>query len=158
MALNKGKKFESIFENAWIKEFGKNSIFRLPDQMSGYKITSQNPCDYICFKKPRMFLIECKETTQNTLNWKAFPQFDRLIQYKDVPGIISGVLIWYQKHNKVIFVSIKDCIKMKSSGKKSINIKDVENSEYNILDVPTTIPRVYPIIDLNPMIELPESW
>ena len=158
MALNKGKKFESIFENAWIKLFGSNSIFRLADQMSGYKITSQNPCDYICFKKPRMFLIECKETTQNTLNWKAFPQFDRLINYVDAEGILAGVLIWYQSHGKVVFVSIKDCIKMKNSGKKSINIKDLENSDYNILDIPVTIPRVYPIMDIHPITTLPEDW
>ena len=158
MALNKGKKFEAIFENTWITTFGKNSILRLADQMSGYKVTSQNPCDYICYKKPRMFLIECKETTQNTLNWKAFPQFDRLCEYVDVDGIVAGVLIWYQQHNKVIFVSIKDCIKMKANGKKSINIKDLESDDYQILEIPTVVPRVYPVIDLAPIPLLPENW
>lgn len=158
MAINKGKKFETIFENAWIEKFGVTSIHRLPDQMSGYKITSQNPCDYICFKKPYEYLIECKETLQNTLNWKAFPQYDRLKEYAESDGQLAGVLIWYRSHNKVIFVSIKDCIKMKNSGKKSINIKDLDSDNYNILEIPTITPRVYPIMDISVITNLPENW
>lgn len=158
MALNKGKKFEAVFEAAWSKQYGKNSLLRLPDQMSGYKIVSQNPCDYVCYKKPYLYLIECKETTSSTLNWSAFPQYDRLSNYVDVDGIIAGVLIWFSKHDKVAFVSIKDCIKMHNENKKSINVKDIDNDNYHILDVKCEIKRIYPVLDLSDMVALPEGW
>ena len=36
--------------------------------MSGYKVISRNPCDWICFTNKTLFLIECK-----TIKGKLFP-------------------------------------------------------------------------------------
>lgn len=158
MAANKGKAFEAQVEAAWERTFGENSILRLPDQMSGYLTASQNPCDYIAFKKPRMYLIECKETTENTLNWKAFPQYERLLKYVGIDGMIAGVIIWFRTKDITCFVSIKDCIKMHEEGKKSINVKDVEDPNYNILKISGVKKRVYTDYDLSAIADLPDTW
>ena len=42
-----GKKFEQKFKSDWKKCFPETFLFRLKDQTTGYKTTSQNPCDFL---------------------------------------------------------------------------------------------------------------
>lgn len=155
---SKGKKLEGIFEHCWASQFGRETILRLHDQMSGYKVVSRNPSDFICYSYPKMMYVECKETTGNTLNWKAFSQYDNLVPYAKIDGILAGVLIWFSEQQVVAFVSIKDCIKMHEEGKKSIAYKDITDPAYNILQVKSEIKRIYPVLDLTEMAALPDTW
>ena len=52
------KQFETKFKEDWKKSFLNSFCLRLQDQMSGYKVVSQNPCDFICYAKPYLYLIE----------------------------------------------------------------------------------------------------
>ena len=74
MASNRGKDFEERFKEDWDKCFPGTLIFRLKDQMNGFKQTSQNPCDFIGFPgKDTLFMIECKShngaSLQVLLSW-----------------------------------------------------------------------------------------
>ena len=64
--------------------------------------------------------------------------------------MVSGVVIWFIDHKKVVFVDIEKVTELIKLGKKSINIK-VE-SDYT-LNLDTTIKRVYPEIDFSKLYE-----
>ena len=59
--------------------------------MSGY-LGSSNISDFICYKQPDLFLIECKERKGNTFPID-FRQYDGLTQYADVEGVHAGVML-----------------------------------------------------------------
>jgi hypothetical protein len=69
-------------------------VFRLKDNMNGYKETSGNPCDFLCFPgENKLFMIECKEHKGASIPFTAIPQYDRLLEYKDCPGVYPGVML-----------------------------------------------------------------
>ena len=71
MKINRGKQFEERFRKDWERTFPKSFILRLKDNTSQYKNESQNPCDFICFKSPKLHLIECKAHYGTTVNFKS---------------------------------------------------------------------------------------
>jgi len=71
------KKFEAFFKKNWIDTVPESFIYRLNDQMSGY-MGSSNISDFICYKKPELFLIECKAHAGNTFPFSAFRQYEDL--------------------------------------------------------------------------------
>ena len=140
---NLGKSFEANFKSNWKKCFPNGFIFRLQDLMSGYKDVSQNPCDFICFENGRLFLVECKETAENTLNFSKIRQFKKLCDFIGIKDVYPGVLIWFSSHDKVIWVDASELVKMQNDGKKSVNIKMLEQKQYNILDFHGELKRVF---------------
>ena len=68
-------------------------MFRLKDQLSGYKEVSQNPCDMLCFTGEKLFMIELKAHEGASVPWGAIPQYDRLLQYKNLKNVSPGVLV-----------------------------------------------------------------
>jgi len=68
--------------------------------MSGF-IGSTNISDFICYKKPFLFLIECKERKGNTFPVD-FRQYESLIQYANIEGVKPGVIIWFSEHDCVL--------------------------------------------------------
>lgn len=144
MATNKGKAWEDKFRQDWRKCFPNSFIFRLKDQMTGYKETSGNPCDFLCFPdKGELFLIECKEHKGASIPFTAIPQYDRLLEYKDLPGVKAGVVLWLSEKDRVLWISIQEMEKMVKDGKKSIGIKMLEEKSYNIIEIPSVKKRVY---------------
>lgn len=139
-----GKKFESIFKASWQKSFPNTFIFRLKDQMTGYKETSGNPCDFICFPGfNTLFLIECKEHKGLSIPFAAIPQYERLLAYKDTPNIKAGAVIWFSEQDTVIWVPIKEMEKMVLAGEKSIGLRMLKDESYNIVVLPSEKKRVF---------------
>lgn len=143
MPINRGKQFEAILKQDWHTSFPGSFLFRIPDQVSGYQTTSQNPCDFIGFTNGKLFLIECKSIEGNTINFSLIRQYDRLLKYKNLADVYPGILIWYRDHDKVIWVPITEAEKMKKAGAKSINIKMLDESKYHIINVPSKKKRVF---------------
>ena len=144
MALNKGKAWEEKFRQDWKKSFPKTFVFRLKDQMTGYKETSGNPCDFLCFPgENKLFMVECKEHKGASIPFTAIPQYDRLLEYKDCPGVYPGVMLWLSEKDIVMWIGIKEMEKMVNDGKKSIGIKMLEDSLYNIMIIPSEKKRIY---------------
>ncbi len=140
MKVNYGKKFETVFASNWKKAFPGTLVERLQDNMSGYYGVS-NPCDFICFPGKHLFMLEVKSHYGNTLPWDSFRQADKLVKYIGMPNVIAGAIIWFIDHDRVIFVPIETCKKMKEDGQKSININKLDNYKY--LEIPSVKKRVF---------------
>lgn len=138
--VNRGKQFEKLFQEQWKDCFPQSFCYRLPDQQTGYFGTSKNICDFICYNEGKLFLIECKAHNGNTLPISNITQYDKLISYKDKPGIVVGILVWFVDHDKVYYVPIVTLEQMIHDEKKSINVKDIE--QYNIVEIPSVKKRV----------------
>lgn len=156
MGSTLGKKFEEKFKEDWEETVLGSFIFRLKDQMSGYKEVSKNPCDYICFNKPLLYLLELKTTQENTFSVK-FRQYDYLIEYKGIKGVYAGVVIWFYKHDIVVYVPITTFEKLIAEGKKSFNIKYLENDEYEYYVIPSVKLRKFMKSDYSKLIEYCEN-
>ena len=142
MALNLGKKFEQKFRDDWVKSFPNSFLFRLKDDTSEFKYTSSNPCDFICFVNKHLYLIETKTIHGNSFPISNLSQYDNLLGYKNIPGLIACVLIWYIDHDKIVAVPIETFEHLKSTGKKSLNIKTISDNP-GIIDVPVYKKRVF---------------
>jgi hypothetical protein len=143
-SANKGKSWEEHFRQDWRKCFPNTFIFRLKDQMTGYKETSGNPCDFFCFPgNNQLFMVECKEHKGASIPFTAIPQYERLLEYKNLPGIYPGVMLWLSEKDKVMWISILEMEKMVKDGKKSIGLKMLKEKSYNIIEIPSVKKRVY---------------
>lgn len=144
MAQNKGKAWEEKFKHDWKKTFPGTFLFRLKDQMTGYKETSGNPCDFLCYPgENKLFMVECKEHKGASIPFTAIPQYDRLLEYKDCKNTFPGVMLWLSEKDKVMWISITEMEKMVKDGKKSIGIKMLTDKSYNIIEIPSEKKRVY---------------
>lgn len=160
MAQNRGKQFEVKLQEDIKKSFnGQCFLMRVPDQMNGYKSTSKNLCDFILFIKGQLFLIEAKTVLGNTFPLTNFTQFDKMTAIPAEKGIHRGVMIWFQDHSAVLYVPLSTIAKMKSDGKKSVNIKKINEEGYDYLRIPSTQKRVFLDSDYSVLLDLPDvGW
>ena len=152
---NRGKQFELKFKEDFLK-LPDVSLERLPDQMSGYK-GSNNVCDYLCYMFPNLFYIECKTTHENTFPLSGLTQYDELLERKGRKGVRSGVVIWFVKHSKIVYVPIATFEKLKNEGKKSVNIKMIDDANYKLIVVPSTLKRIFMDSDYSILATLEEG-
>lgn len=141
MAISKGKKFEEKFKEDFLS-LPNTSLDRLYDVMNGYKSISQ-VCDFIGYHYPNIFYLELKSHLGNTFPLANLTQYDKLKTKVGIPGVRTGVIIWFINHDKVIYCPISEITRMKLDNKKSINIKYLESKEYFMIEIPSTKNRVY---------------
>ena len=99
-----GKEFEQHTKAALLAEGA--CVDRLPDQMTGLA-GSTNPCDFIVYRKPYDFFIECKScsTEEQRFDIKGYiseTQWIDLLKKSKYEGVFSGYLVWFV-HSKKIF-------------------------------------------------------
>lgn len=153
-----GKKFEAFFKENWARVFPNSFIYRLPDQMNGYKQTSQNPCDFLAFPPTRqLFMIECKEHKGASIPISAIPQYERLLSFKNFPNVYPGVLVWLSEKDVVFWVPITTMEQIVKDGNKSIGIKMLQEKLYNILEIPSVKKRVFLECDYTKLTEWVEN-
>lgn len=145
-----GKKFESTFKKDWMCCFPNTWFLRLHDQVTGYKTTSQNPCDFLGMHHGYMWMLECKETKEGTLNFAKIPQLDRkgsgdssLQDFIGVKDTQTYIIIWFRSHDKVIACPAAEALRMKKDGLKSISLKMLNDKSYYIIELPSTKKRVF---------------
>lgn len=141
MGVNRGKQFEEKFAENWETCFPGDVIIRLHDQMSGYKVTSQNPCDFICFTHNKLFMIECKSHDGSSIPFEAIPQYERLLRYKNKKDVYPGIIVWFKDKDKVIWIPIEEAEKIYNSGEKSIGLRHM--NIYKLLEIPSIKKRVF---------------
>lgn len=154
--MNKGKAFEKRFLQDWLKIPGAFAL-RLPDQQSGYYGTSTNPCDFICYSYPNMFLLELKSHGGKSFPLSAFKQYEKLVGYDGIDGVKIGVILWLYECDKVIYIPIKTFKKIIEDGKKSFSIKNLETKEYDCFELPSTKLRTFMTTDYSFLINLAKS-
>lgn len=121
MAVNRGKKFEYIIKQAFEK-VPDVSIDRLHDQTTRFK-GSQNICDFVVYKKPYQYYIECKSVHGNILPFTNITdtQWKGLLKKSKIDGVIAGVICWWVDKNMTRFLPIQALEAMKADGLKSVS-------------------------------------
>ena len=142
MSINKGTSFEQKFKEDWLKAFPKSLCFKIPNQQSGY-FNINNYCDFICFNGNKLFMLDCKAHAGASFPFDAFPQFERLMGLKDVPNLVSGIILWLYDKDKVFFVPTISIDKMKKNGVKSFNPDKISKHKYYYLQIPSTKLRTF---------------
>ena len=132
MAENVGKKFENTIRESFLKP--GISVDRLPDQTNGY-LGSTNICDFIIYKYPHQYYIECKSIHGNTfpLSNVTKNQRQELLRKSIIAGVFAGVICWWVDHDTTLFIPIQEIELERLDGVKSIRYD---------------VPRVHGIIEL----------
>ena len=153
---NLGKTFENNFKDNWKKCFPQSFIYRLSDQMSGYRYTSSNICDFICFNNKILFLIELKSHKGASLPFVNITQYEKLKGKVGIPGVRAGIILWLYEKDIVMYIPISTITQMKSDGKKSVGLKAIEEG-YNIKIIPSQKKRVFMDSDYSCLCDLKDG-
>ena len=156
MANNRGKQWEIKFREDW-KATMSPCIDRLYDQMSGF-VSISNISDFIGFKKPNIFYLECKSKEGNTFPISNLTQYEKLTCKVGIDGVRAGVVLWMIDHDVVLYIPISTFTKLIKDGKKSFNIKMLGSQEYPHVVIPSVKKRVFLDCDYSCLGDLPEGW
>lgn len=129
-AVNRGKSFEDNVKDSILK-LGDVYIQRLYDPQGG-QLGVSNPADFIAYKKPQFYLLECKSTHANTLSIYTAPnpkkkkygafsntQWEGMLEASKF-GAVAGGLVWWIDHDVTKFIPIQELEKIRNTGAKSI--------------------------------------
>jgi hypothetical protein len=128
--VNRGKDFEGQVHDGFSKIDGV-SIDRLPDPMAGYAGV-RNICDFLVYKYPTQYYIECKSCYGNTLSIHSNDpkkkygaitnnQWEGLLEKSKIPGVRAGILVWFIDHDLTFWYDIRLLQECKDYGMKSIS-------------------------------------
>lgn len=160
MAINRGKQFEDVIKKAFQQVPGV-SIDRLHDQMTGYKVTSANICDFIVYKKPYEYYIECKSVHGNTLPFSNITdrQWNGMLEKSKIPGVFAGVICWWVDKDTTKFIPIQVLEGLKDCGYKSLRYDNyVLNTELPIVDIIGKKKRVFYEYDMATFLKEAEEY
>lgn len=121
MPISRGKDFEAVVKEAF-ERVPDTVVYRIPDQQN-YKIGSKNPCDFLLYRKPNMYAIECKATNKTSLPFANITDFqwEHLLKMSKEKGVVAGILCWYVAFDVTVFIPIQRLQICKEEGLKSIN-------------------------------------
>lgn len=151
MAENRGKKFENVIKEAFLK-VKNTSVTRLHDQTTGY-IGSSNISDYVVYKFPYQYFIECKSCHGNTFPFSNITdtQFNGLLEQSKIKGVRAGIICWWIDKDVTKFIPIQFIDFVKNSKEwKSIRY-DFEADE--IVDLKGKKKRVFFEYDMTKFFE-----
>lgn len=154
MAVNKGKAWEAKFRTDFMKSFPNGSIDRLYDPVGGY-YGINNICDFIAYDFPQIYYLELKSHKGNTFPFTCLPQYNKLTSKVGIKGVRAGVVLWFIDHDQVIYAPISTITKMKNDGKKSINVKELD--DYHLIKLPGQKKRVFVECDYRVLKDLDEG-
>lgn len=153
MAKNYGKEFEQKFKEDFLK-LGDCSADRLYDVVTGYKSIKQ-VADFICYKFPNNFYIECKSHRGASIPMANITQYDKLKEKIGITGVRAGVVLWLIDKDVVMYIPMSTIKQLKESGEKSIGIRHLD--DYNIYVIPSTKKRVFMDSDYSLLLNLKDG-
>lgn len=117
---NRGKDFEQKIREA-ILRVPNVSLDRMPDPTNGY-MGVRNICDFMVYKKPTLYYLECKCTHENTLHFSYIRdnQWQGLTEKSEIDGVVAGVIVWFIKHDRTVFIPISRLKWLKDHDFKSV--------------------------------------
>ena len=120
MKVNYGKKFEGVIREAFEKVPGV-SLDRLNDNTAGFKGIA-GICDFIVYREPYEYYIECKSVHGNTLPFSNITetQWNGLLEKSEIEGVFAGVICWWADKDVTKFIPIQLLQAMKEHNMKSI--------------------------------------
>lgn len=126
MGPNYGKDFENVVKKSFEK-LNTVCVIRLHDQTTGFK-GSVNPCDFIVYDYPHMYLIECKSIHGNTFPLSNITrnQLSEMYRMSAISGVRAGILCWWIDHDVTRYIPIQYIHEYIENGIKSIRYDDPE--------------------------------
>lgn len=123
MGNYRGKDFEEDFKSSFKGTKYEKGLMRLYDTQGGY-LGISNPCDFIMYSYPNFYMFELKAVQDKRLDFaKIRPnQLEGLSKWSENKGVVAGVLVNFYTYSQIFFVPIQLILKLKESGKKSINL------------------------------------
>lgn len=117
---NRGKKFENVVREAFEK-VPNVSLDRIHDQTTRYK-GSTNICDFIVYREPYEYYIECKSVHGASLPFSNITdaQWNGMLEKSKIQGVFAGVIVWYIDKDVTFFIPIYVLQHYKEVGFKSI--------------------------------------
>ena len=148
--VNRGKDFEGQVHDGFLQISGV-SIDRLPDPMAGYAGV-KNICDFIVYKYPHQYYIECKSCYGNTMSIHSNDpkkkygnitnnQWEGLLDKSAKPGVSAGILVWFIDHDVTYWIDIRLLQKHRDQGHKSISF------DCNFVDLLPETDKLWTTID-----------
>lgn len=161
MATNRGKDFEAQVRKAFT-EVENTSVDRFADPTAGYA-GIKNICDYVIYKFPYQYFIECKAIHGNTLNFNSHitgNQWMGLLEKSKLRGVIAGVLVWFIDHDLTFFVPIQELEMLRRADIRSLNIKAFMEvpSAFNYFELVGKKKRVFFDYDAEHFLRKTSSW
>ncbi len=139
---NLGKKAEQKIRE-WLDKPEQGYCFdRIPDQQTGF-YGSKNICDFILFKSPNMYYIESKATWADRFDFSMISeyQYENLLHKSKIDNVYGVIIILFATEQRAFIIDINEIEKLKSSGKKSINIKKIDTWGIKYKEIQTTPSR-----------------
>lgn len=106
---------------------------------------------------PNIFYLEAKSHLGNTFPLANLTQYQKLVKKVGIPGVRAGVVLWFIDHDKVCYVPISTVTKLIADNKKSVNIKMLNEKQYNIIDLPSIKKRTFLDTDYSCLLDLKEG-
>lgn len=142
-----GKKAEQKIRE-WLDRPEQGYCFdRIPDQMTGF-YGFKNICDFTLFKSPDMYYIESKATWSDRFDFSMITdyQYKNLLKKSKIQNVYEIIIILFAAEQRAFIIDINQIDKLKSIGKKSINIKKIDNWEIKYTEI-QTIPSRKVLLD-----------
>ena len=95
------------------------------------------------FVEGKLFLLECKSHKGNTFPLKNLTQFGKLQQYKNIPGLRAGVILWFIDHDVVVYIPIDTILAYVDAGCASVNIKDINSDTFKMYNLSSIKKRTF---------------
>lgn len=101
---NPGKQFEKDFY-ASVSEKEDLFVYRLKDDNLGFAKV-KNPCDFILYKKPNIYLLELKSHKGKSIPFGAIQsyQIESLYRFSNIDGVKAGFVFNFRDVNETYFV------------------------------------------------------
>lgn len=133
-----GKKAEAKIKE-WLDKPEEGYCFdRIPDQMTGF-YGSKNICDFTLFKSPNMYYIESKATWEDRFDFSMLSstQHDGLLEKSKIPNVYGVIIVLFAHHQRAFIIDINEIKRLEDLGKKSINIKKIDNWDITYTEIQT---------------------
>lgn len=150
MVVISGKAFEEKFKNDWKRTVPESTLDRLYDVQFGYK-SVDNVCDFICYKYPNIYFLECKAHKGSSLPFDAFPQYDKLILKSGIKGVRAGVVLFLYEKSKVLYIPVSTIKQIKEAGEKSVGLRHLDS--HRIFELPSMKKRVFMDTDYSYLVD-----
>lgn len=155
MAINRGKDFEKVIKEAFEK-VPDVSIDRIHDQTNGYA-GSTNICDFIVYKRPYQYYVECKSVHGNTLPFNNITdrQWKGMLEKSKIFGVQAGVICWWIDKDVTLFIPIQALQSLKTILPQSKSVRYDMERVHGIIEIPGKKKRVFFDYDMEPFFKEP---
>lgn len=127
---------------------------RIPDQLTGF-YGSKNICDFILFKSPNMYYIESKATWADRFDFSMITdyQYEHLLKKSRIANVYGVIVVLFAAEQRAFIIDINEINKVKTSGKKSLNIKKIKDWGIKYREI-QTVPSRKALLDYEGEFEL----